>query len=57
MIIRNCSELLNDLVELENQISKLEKALKKNCPDLDLEEALKITFNLFFEFSIMAIFA
>ena len=45
MIVRNCSQILIELSELENQISKLEKELKINCPDLDLEETLQKTFD------------
>ena len=41
MIIRNCFTLLNDLCELEQQISKLENEIRKNYPEIDIEKVLQ----------------
>lgn len=41
MVIRNCYKLLNELSELEGKISKIEKVLKENCPEVDIEKVLK----------------
>jgi len=45
MVIRNCSQLLSELTEIDNKIAKLENELNQNSPELDLENLLQNTFD------------